>query len=359
MKTIPIPSLLLLTSLPSLALAQNQPQVQYGAATVSLADQFHRLDNNDRELAAEITAVGRRVDVLEGASSPSNPVGGTTRYRVRQGDTITRIASNFGLNVEKVRLANGGSTTLYVDQVLTLPTRAGGSTAPVVDGDPGPIGNFVNYRVVRGDTLSRIARQHGTTVSSILSANGLSNENRIQVNQRLKIPVIGTGPVTTPTVVQGTQDYRVRPGDTLSRIARSHRVDVNELARMNRLSNLDRLSVGQVLLVPRTSGARVGYAAVSTAADAPIRSSQAVAPRREMTSAPLPPQRPVPFNYDGVLLSYKILPSDTLETVAQTFMTTPEILAGINGIPTTRRPATGTTLLVPKPSYLDQNGFTS
>jgi len=194
----------------------------------------------------------------------------------------------------------------------------------------------------------------------------MTNGNYLQVNQALKIPVLSTGAVrhapnthAARTPNRETKKYRVRSGDTLSGIARNHGISVAEMARLNGLSNHNRLSVGQVLLVPQVAGARPGFAARSTPAQAPIRSTPLVARQEEKIAAPLSPKRPVQFAYDGVLLSYKMLPSDTLETVAQTFMTTPETLAGINGLSSTKRPATGTTLLVPKPSYLDGNGFSS
>lgn len=45
------------------------------------------------------------------------------------------------------------------------------------------------YIVQRGDTLSRIARSHDTTVSALAAANNIQNPNRIYVGQRLVIPL--------------------------------------------------------------------------------------------------------------------------------------------------------------------------
>ncbi len=43
------------------------------------------------------------------------------------------------------------------------------------------------YRVVRGDTLTKIARQHGQSVDSLMRMNGLRNPNHIRVGQVLKV----------------------------------------------------------------------------------------------------------------------------------------------------------------------------
>lgn len=48
---------------------------------------------------------------------------------------------------------------------------------------------LVDYTVKSGDTLSRIARNHGTTAEEIQKANGISNPNRIRVGLVLKVPV--------------------------------------------------------------------------------------------------------------------------------------------------------------------------
>ena len=44
--------------------------------------------------------------------------------------------------------------------------------------------------------------------------------------------------------------HRVRPGDNLYRIGKAYGVDFHELARINGIENLDRIEVGQRLIVP-------------------------------------------------------------------------------------------------------------
>jgi soluble lytic murein transglycosylase-like protein len=49
-------------------------------------------------------------------------------------------------------------------------------------------GAGTGYRVQRGDTLSSIARRHGTTVDALVAANGIGDANRIRAGTRLAIP---------------------------------------------------------------------------------------------------------------------------------------------------------------------------
>lgn len=45
----------------------------------------------------------------------------------------------------------------------------------------------VYYTVVRGDTLTRIAKMYGTTVSKLVKLNNLANKNLIRVGQKLRV----------------------------------------------------------------------------------------------------------------------------------------------------------------------------
>ena len=44
------------------------------------------------------------------------------------------------------------------------------------------------YKVVAGDTLTKIAARFGVTVDAIMKANGITNANLIKVGQVLVIP---------------------------------------------------------------------------------------------------------------------------------------------------------------------------
>jgi len=95
--------------------------------------------------------------------------------------------------------------------------------------------------VVRpGETLMGIARLYGVDVYELARINHIYNLNRIYVGQRLVIP----GGAPPPPLY-----YTVRPGDTLTKIAARFGTTVWALVQLNHLSNPDRIYVGQVLLI--------------------------------------------------------------------------------------------------------------
>ncbi|MGS2592112.1 peptidoglycan-binding protein [Streptomyces hebeiensis] len=58
----------------------------------------------------------------------------------------------------------------------------------------GNAGSSSTYTVKKGDTLSAIAKKHGTTVAKLVSLNGLKNPDKLTVGQKLTLP----GAASTP-----------------------------------------------------------------------------------------------------------------------------------------------------------------
>ena len=110
------------------------------------------------------------------------------------------------------------------------------------------------------ETLTSVARRYGVTVAELRTANELSSKARIRRGQVLSIPqrtatALPSARGARPASVNASNGatpvtYRVRPGDTLSSIARQFAMSVDTLKRLNRLSD-DRISVGLRLTVRR------------------------------------------------------------------------------------------------------------
>ena len=66
------------------------------------------------------------------------------------------------------------------------------TAAPEPDGDSAAAPGTITYSVKRNDTLSSIAKAYGTTVDKLADLNKLSNPNRISVGQKLKVPAKAT-----------------------------------------------------------------------------------------------------------------------------------------------------------------------
>lgn len=52
------------------------------------------------------------------------------------------------------------------------------------------VGPCIAYTVIRGDTLTKIARRFGTSVDILVQLNQIKNPNKIYIGQVLLIPVV-------------------------------------------------------------------------------------------------------------------------------------------------------------------------
>lgn len=103
------------------------------------------------------------------------------------------------------------------------------------------------YTVVKGDTLSAIARRYGTTYKKLAEYNGIANPNIIHVGQQIRIPVADEKPAVKPADVV----YTVVKGDTLSAIAKRYGTTYKKLAEYNGIANPNIIHVGQQIKIPQ------------------------------------------------------------------------------------------------------------
>jgi len=149
------------------------------------------------------------------------PVATAIEYTTRKGDSFAGIAKANGITVKELQQANPGvdSRKLKVGQKIQVPAPAGGADAgAAVVSDAGVAAPThvkaatSTYVVKAGDSLAKIARQHGTTAKAIQAANNLKT-TRINAGQKLKLPAARStvakadlvGPGQIPTAASSNQ----------------------------------------------------------------------------------------------------------------------------------------------------------
>jgi N-acetylmuramoyl-L-alanine amidase len=132
-----------------------------------------------------------------------------------------------------------------------------------------PAARAGSYTVRRGDTLSDVARRHGTSVAALARMNRLSNPNFIVAGRSLRVP----------TSVGVASVHVVRTGETLSAIAARYGTSVDSLARINRISDPNLIVAGTKLKVP------VGSPETTALESAPTSSIEASLENQSATHA--------------------------------------------------------------------------
>ncbi|UWF78693.1 LysM peptidoglycan-binding domain-containing protein [Microbacterium sp. EF45047] len=113
-------------------------------------------------------------------------------YTVAPGDTVYGIARAHGTSVAAIIAANGlgPDAIIYPGQQLRIggaaPVPVAAST-PAPAAAPAPATPADTHTVVAGDTLFGIAAKHGTTVATLLAANGLGEGAIIYPGQTLRL----------------------------------------------------------------------------------------------------------------------------------------------------------------------------
>ncbi len=180
---------------------------------------------------------------------------------VRQGETLWEIARAYGVTVEAIARTNGlRGGLIKPGQSLQIPSgRSTASTASKRPTAKASTSRRAIHTVRAGETLWDIAQRYGVTIDVIEQANKLPDRDRLWPGQKLVIPLehaVDTASWDRPEPrPQGSSVYVVRPGDTISGIARRFGVPVNTLATANGLTNIHSIRVGQRLVIPGSGGA--------------------------------------------------------------------------------------------------------
>ena len=107
----------------------------------------------------------------------------------------------------------------------------------------------VPHTVRNGETLWKIARRYGVSLQALRAENGLGPQARPAPGTVLQVPALEGKAAGRPSK-PGGKGYKVVKGDTLRRIARRLKVRESDLRRENRLGDSDRLREGQILALP-------------------------------------------------------------------------------------------------------------
>lgn len=246
-------------------------------------------------LSSDMIYVGQKLSIQTGTGNtavtptPSTPgvsnnptTSNAQTYTVVAGDSVWKIAHQFGISMDTLRsLNNIQNNFIYPGQVLKI--QASNTVTPSTPSSNQTTTTTTgSYTVKAGDSLWKIANQHGLSLSQLKSINHLSSD-LIYPGQKLVVKSGATStsittssqntvtnqvtnqtttPVSRPSA--NTQaSYTVKAGDSLWAIATKHGLSVSQLKSLNQLSS-DMIYPGQKLTVKGGNTASVSTSTVTT-----------------------------------------------------------------------------------------------
>ena len=168
---------------------------------------------------------------------------------VKRGENLSLISKRYKVKIQDITSMNRISAKKYLQpgQKLQIPTQ----------GYDEYVKSLINtsnttkiYHTVRtGDTLSEIASKYRTSIKKIKKWNGIrENDNVIYVGKKLIIFISANEYEKINTNVKKTINYKVRYGDSLSKISYKFGVRITDIRKWNNLKS-DLIKVGQDLVI--------------------------------------------------------------------------------------------------------------
>ncbi|NLK51830.1 MAG: LysM peptidoglycan-binding domain-containing protein [Syntrophomonadaceae bacterium] len=165
-------------------------------------------------------------------------------HTVTPGQTLYSIGELYGFDWRDIARVNqiNPPYTIRPGQKLAIPGVTCDILPPPVPPPPPACPGFM-YEIKQGDTLYNLARQYGTTVDMLLKYNPGIDPRRLQIGQKICIPVPETP--TCPGFM-----YEIKQGDTLYSLARRYGTTVDMLLKYNPGIDPRRLQIGQKICIP-------------------------------------------------------------------------------------------------------------
>ncbi len=268
--------------------------------------------------------------VVNDQKEPTKPKGIRTIYVVKAGDTLNSVGNKSGLNWRDIAKWNQMDANAVL--ITGVPLYLYDAKKTAVDAAP------TRYVVQAGDTLTDVADRFNLTTRQLADRNDLKVTSNLMTGQRLNLvdrDEKGSNKdqsskdfeYDTSTIQSKlpTEDYKIKRGDTLAKIALRYEMSVADLAKLNGVPWNLQLQAGDTLTVP--------------VLEKPTKRSKS-----KITDQPIDEE-----DNKVATTDYQVKPGETLSRIASRHKLTVAALAELNGIPADIRIQAGDTISVPSP----------
>jgi peptidoglycan DL-endopeptidase LytE len=161
-------------------------------------------------------------------------------YQVQAGDTLDKISKANTTTVQELKSENNlTSNLIFPGQVLQINefTKYTNKSTNTTE----------KYVVKMGDTLNKIAKRYHLSLRALMKLNPeISNADRIRIGQSIRVSGQASTSRSAATNSSSSDTYTVKSGDTLSKIAKAHNTTVHSLLSLNpSISNANTIHAGQ------------------------------------------------------------------------------------------------------------------
>ena len=159
-------------------------------------------------------------------------------YTVKSGDSVWAIAQKTGVSMDTLRsLNNIKNNFIYPGQQLKLSNSNSSSNTSNPGKTNAATNSGKTYTVKSGDSVWAIAQKTGVSMDTLRSLNNIQG-NFIYPGQQLRLSGSNSSQTTTKTNsnTSSTGTYQVKSGDSLWKIAMEHGTTVERLRSLNKIT---------------------------------------------------------------------------------------------------------------------------
>lgn len=188
--------------------------------------------------------------------TPASDMLNWVRYKIRSGDSLDKIANKYNTTTDVIKEINNLKTSrIIAGKHLLVPVALKSieeyalsadqrlkKTQSVVRGS-----HKTEHKVRSGDTLWDIAQKHKVAVRDLAKWNKMAPRDPLKVGMNLVVWSGKPSMSVSQSAISRNITYRVRSGDSLSRIANRFNVSIQEIVQWNNLQGKKYLQPGQKL----------------------------------------------------------------------------------------------------------------
>ena len=187
-----------------------------------------------------------------------------TRYKIKQGDSLSLIAQNYNTTIGQIMSVNElDNDAIRADKYLIVPLAQKSEGYYSLSDNQREKSRLniqknsekIIYTVVAGDSLWKISIKFGTTINNLVRWNQISPSDSLSIGKELVILRDNKNKTElakiTNTGIDINRDifYTVKEGDNLSRIAQKYNVKIAEIRSWNDLNEEYILQPGDKLTI--------------------------------------------------------------------------------------------------------------
>jgi len=237
---------------------------RYGVSTSQIKE-WNNLKSNRLVRGKKLIIYSGDSKRIASTSSSSSNNGRITKYKVKRGDSIGKIAGKFGVTTVQLRKWNNLSSNKIVAGGM-LAVHGKDIAKSLGDNTTHKESNVVSYTIKPGDTIGELAEMFKVSVTNIKKWNNLSSNKLVSgksISIYSDIDVSKTGKTkseiaknSSKQVVKETRSensstfHKITEGESLWTIAKKYQVHVNDLMEWNKLKD-ERIKIGQNIKIHR------------------------------------------------------------------------------------------------------------